>query len=110
MTVARALGTNVFCPTGDNGGIDPTCGSASMTDVKVGDKVKFLEHVGNVVDFGKFEDIRAKFPDATIVAGQDVPESKMLGGRTWAVEFDDGVRLVGSNGMRLMLKRAPRSK
>lgn len=73
-------------------------------ETKIGDEVQFLSHKGKVIDFGKYEDMRAKYPSAFIVAGRDVPENVMLGGRCWVVNFDDGVRLLGSTGVRLMLK------
>jgi len=70
--------------------------------LKIGDEVQFLSHKGTVIDFGQYKDLKSKYPSATIVAGRDVDESKF--GRVWVIQFDDGIRLMGSQGIRLMLK------
>lgn len=75
--------------------------SVNPRSLKVGDKVRFLSHKGTVIDLGQYKELKSRYPSAIVVAGRDVDESKF--GWTFAIRFDDGVRLMGSMGVAVML-------
>lgn len=48
--IANELETNVFCPTGEGGGIDPSCGKGGSSGTSLERATKLLEHQNSAAD------------------------------------------------------------